>query len=327
MLFNNKSTNYLCKVLCELAKHNIKTKKMGQYWNIVCMDKRQASGHLGKMGELLYRDAPDWLVNLLTTCKFAKLKLAPLPVKPTDVYLTKLVSSIEALPPEILDKICSFLPTTDDVLCFGLTCYQFLEIGRQNIIKREKTEIAPWAGKRIICIGDYARDYPESFLTQQERDEISEENMYHYVCDFFEKPVIYAQMWAYNYKRTYNYVKNSNLDANILEKLTHNIKPIYAKNSEYILRNLSTKEYVCANKIPKPAMFGLGHILIIQTCWSSDPSISMNYNDDITRGPWAGNRFDITTIENIDINWKDVSRETITKTKNIFDADAADRRG
>ncbi|PIA12568.1 hypothetical protein COEREDRAFT_51894 [Coemansia reversa NRRL 1564] len=296
---------------------------MGQYWIIVCMDTQQASGNLGKMGEILFSTTPDRLVDLLTTCNFPRLE--PLPVKPTEIYTTKKLSSIEALPLVIQDKICSFLRSTDDMLCFALSCYRFIEIGRRNIIMHEKSRIAPWAGERIICIGDYADDCPEDFLTDEEINDIDNINLYEY-CGNFEKPIVYKQLKPEYYTRAYRYISKSNLGINLLEKLLPINKPVYAEDSKSILVNLTTNEYVRASKIPRPTKFEFGHILLLQICWSSDPSMSIAYNyppenedKEIHRGPWAGHRFEITEIKNIDNTFKDVSDEVISKISEILE--------
>jgi hypothetical protein len=300
--------------------------KMGQYWNIVCMDKRQSSGHQGKMGEILLTNIPNWLVNLLTTCNFPRL--TPLPIKPTEIYKTKTFSYIEELPIEIQDMICSYLRSTDDVLCFALSCYRFLEIGRRNLITRQKhiAPIAPWAGERIICVGDYAHDYPEGFLTQQEESEItdnSEEYNLYYYAEKFKRPVLYEQLDIQQYRRAYLHVTRSGLNVKLIKELLPINKPVYGKSSRSILCNLSTNEYIRASDISESSNFGFGHILLLQICWSSDPSmsifISYENNSDIHRGPWAGNRFNITSIEHVDDTWKDVSKQVLKKLQKILE--------
>jgi len=53
--------------------------------------------------------------------------------------------------------------------------------------------------------------------------------------------------------------------------------------------------------------------LLSRISWSTDNSCSMSYRGDIHRGVWAGDRFDITTVDQVElgsrIQWKDVSRE------------------
>lgn len=38
---------------------------MGQYWQVINLDKRQTQGHWGKLGECLFDDSPNTLVPFL----------------------------------------------------------------------------------------------------------------------------------------------------------------------------------------------------------------------------------------------------------------------
>jgi len=35
---------------------------MGQYWEIVNIDKPQSTGHLGEMGEFFFLETPGWAI-------------------------------------------------------------------------------------------------------------------------------------------------------------------------------------------------------------------------------------------------------------------------
>ncbi|KAJ2354216.1 hypothetical protein GGH92_000174 [Coemansia sp. RSA 2673] len=90
-----------------------------------------------------------------------------------------------------------------------------------------------------------------------------------------------------------------------------------------VLVNLTKGEYVRESRIPDLSRFGLGHILLIQICWSDDPSMSMNCDDETCRGPWAGHRFEMTRMKKVRDEWKDVSETVIKKVGDIFDREGA----
>ena len=59
---------------------------------------------------------------------------------------------------------------------------------------------------------------------------------------------------------------------------------------------------------------GFGYVVLSRISWLSDSSCAMRYDSDIHRGVWAGDRFDITTIDQIRSadeggEWRDVSDE------------------
>jgi len=94
-----------------------------------------------------------------------------------------------------------------------------------------------------------------------------------------------------------------------------------------ILRNLTEHSYV-RGKALKPLGLDFGEVVITHICWSSDPSCSMpNDGDGITRGIWAGHRFDIVTPDMVDmkdgasakIEWRDVSEEVVEKLRKVFE--------
>jgi hypothetical protein len=95
--------------------------------------------------------------------------------------------------------------------------------------------------------------------------------------------------------------------------------------SRCILRNLTTQEYVIDNGK------GFNQVLYSQICYSNDPSISMHPIDfegeELYQGPWAGHRFDITSLDDIEEDrkagkeWKDDTLRIRKKLKVIYDVE------
>jgi hypothetical protein len=107
--------------------------------------------------------------------------------------------------------------------------------------------------------------------------------------------------------------------------------------SRCVLRNLTVHEYVVNSGITGSHGVAVGpfvegkdtigfeEVLKCQFCYSDDPSMSMDYDKgDIHQGPWAGHRFDITTLDDIEadrklgIEWVDVTEKVRRKVKGLW---------
>lgn len=104
----------------------------------------------------------------------------------------------------------------------------------------------------------------------------------------------------------------------------------------WILRNLTTKEYVRSEAIAiKPEHIrgpfidgiGFGEVVLSRICWSRDDHTGMAYQGKIRQGVWAGHKFDITTIgrhqkdQPGESEWKDVSVEVAAEIGRIWEAE------
>lgn len=105
-----------------------------------------------------------------------------------------------------------------------------------------------------------------------------------------------------------------------------------------VLCNLSKGEYVrestLRNKVDDEKSqyyiaqcVGLQHILAAYICWSSNYSCSMALSkqtrDELTRGRWAGDRFEVVHKDRMrpDVDWKDVSDEAVERLARIWKED------
>ena len=156
------------------------------------------------------------------------------------------------------------------------------EMRRTSAIPPEET----WAGDRIVCPGDYHEDLPAGMLTTSEQEELEKA----------EDEEGGMELYSFTRER-YQYVDSIN-GYNRSEQNDQN----------WVLRNLSKHGYVREVAIKVNSFdrgdnsfpfgeIGLGQVLLSCICWSTDDSCAMRYEEDIHRGVWAGNRFDITTID------------------------------
>ncbi|KAJ2784318.1 hypothetical protein H4R18_001204 [Coemansia javaensis] len=264
---------------------------MGQYWDIVCVDTLEVTGGLGKLHEVVYSDSlAKEMERILAAAPVRPPSLLPLGVELVAGYATKRLSPIEKLPEEILDKISSFIGSELCLEWFAMACLRFLEAYYRETFRRYRKTSGQWAGKRIICIGDYAKDYPPGFLTPEE-EQVIVPDLYCYAADHFG-PMPHGSRWT-----SYGIVRRD-------------LDPFaYLEGPNSILRNLTTKEYVRRSGIKRRN--GLGFAVMSRIPWSTDPSVSIECSFAVHRGVWAGHRFDITTTDLValDDSWRDVTEE------------------
>ncbi|KAI9472864.1 hypothetical protein BX667DRAFT_500581 [Coemansia mojavensis] len=285
---------------------------MGQYWTITCLDTHESIGCLREMGEALYSSIPESIEELIILSKFA---LMPLPIKPFDE--PKILSPLEMLPQEIIERIFSFIPRSAAVFCFALTCHRFLEIGRQAIAMREKKYIAPWAGKRIICVGNCVEGYPENVLTEKEKAIMSYKSLYVYAADFRYPTLL-------NGRSINGILKSVNHDHYYvsrrmqLQNWLPTSCPVSTGEAKAVLLNITTNEYVRQSKLLPEHGIRFGHIIMLYASWTSDPSAATHCEEEIHWGPWAGHRFEITFIDAVNQDATDVSDIIVPRIKSIM---------
>lgn len=115
------------------------------------------------------------------------------------------------------------------------------------------------------------------------------------------------------------------------ELCRYDVSDFYPEDQPWILRNLTTREHVRSEAIaikpeyihgPNIDILGFGEVVLSRICWSTDESCGMT--TDISRGIWAGHRFDITTVDKHrkgcsgQDNWKDVSEEVASEIEKIW---------
>ncbi|KAH9892846.1 hypothetical protein C8Q73DRAFT_699660 [Cubamyces lactineus] len=103
------------------------------------------------------------------------------------------------------------------------------------------------------------------------------------------------------------------------------------KPAPEVLCNVSKREFVRRDALLKISKFRevtLAHALIVQVLWSPDPScnfrVAEEYHERISRGPWAGDRFCVTTLATMpefapDLGeWRDVSEEVVNFLDHLY---------
>ncbi|KAJ1964594.1 hypothetical protein IWQ62_002893 [Dispira parvispora] len=250
---------------------------MGELWDLVCVDNRQATRRMQKLSEIFpyCEGIPDILEYVLTVSGLA--------YPPWD-HPPKLRLIFDRLPDEILGKICSYFPTIKDGRNFALASDTLFKRCEKFVVKKMS-----WVGKRIICLGENAEDGPPGFFrSEQEEMEILSKRLYDLV-------------------ESYETLDDEDFACPLL-------------NQQCVLRNLSTKEYICQSSSP----YTLGHLLLTRICWSYGPDLPADYEAaEVLRGVWAGHRFDMVAESTFDKDgWTDVTQAVVGELREVFEADS-----
>ena len=278
------------------------------------------------------------------------------------------------LPVEILDQIFRHLDVYGVfVLGLGLQNRYFWKLAERCILADWTSSYGCWAGKGIVCIGDYSvpgDDPPDLLLTEidknelrvgiyeselEEEDSLSDDDL----NESLSGPVNLYRLSLARYRTVKEDESSPNwrpllghasedgewdrlprgLRVQIACELRSKGSDLYPEDQQWILRNLTTREYVRSEAIAiKPECIqgpyikgvGFGEVVWSRICWSADPSCSMANTDNIHRGPWAGHCFDITTLDRHlqrspysdssdgGSEWKDISEEMATWVEKIW---------
>ncbi|KAI4861427.1 hypothetical protein F4820DRAFT_451980 [Hypoxylon rubiginosum] len=132
---------------------------MGQYWKLVNVDKSEKIPQRGaKMVEVLgFRDAK--VVLSLLTVPNLKNGLAPeRELRRTRVY--NFYCRLVKLPQQVFDAIVAEISDPISILSLALTCSYFWRVLLPQVRAAICTIQAPWAGDRLVFVGDYASGVP-----------------------------------------------------------------------------------------------------------------------------------------------------------------------
>ncbi|TFK87084.1 hypothetical protein K466DRAFT_549288 [Polyporus arcularius HHB13444] len=326
---------------------------MGQYWEFLNISLGQAGRRNGgaKWLEFFFCEQP-FLVRSLTV---------PYPSDKVDRWLEGFTAitprdkdqGLLRVPNEVLIKIVELVPSIRDRVCLALTCKRLLSVSRDQIEELKKQLAAPWAGGRLICIGDYtdADDLPEGLLTEEKKRKLKWDPDSHgwggmghllkkHTPLFLGTACLYRDIWGVSIgldKKLQDFLEPFSKPDH--ERFLELYDVHYPARDDWVVCNLSLGKYVRAKAVAglsgkpdAPAPFlpkcspDLGHAIMYKICWSSDAYVGSDfygYKENIARGKWAGHRFVITTMERMPDapkgkEWEDISKQVAKDLKCIW---------
>jgi hypothetical protein len=241
-----------------------------------------------------------------------------------------------------------------DALCLAHTCRYFWVIGLRRLIQINNRHVAPWAGDRLICVGDDAKALPPTI--EFPADILTDLNLDHgpSLCEFvkteFEGINILCPLDYYELKSSKRITRQLNAcaasadsfgaNSTIRRELRSWSRDLRSFNISqrdtslvWALRNLDTGEYITLKGIAmnKPNVAEtnprgelMDSVLMYRTAWSTTDDTGSNRRG-LHQGPWVGHRFDVTTVDRIladgRMSWKDITAEVKEELYNIAVSD------
>lgn len=195
----------------------------------------------------------------------------------------KSTCGLSGLPAELLEMIFQNL-SIEQVFILGLLSQYLWNVTRMYLLTQYASSYGTWAGKSIICVGHYmeSTDYPPNMLTESEEMELQEglnegenwDNEYSEcsddgATDFVSKPINLYSLARARYQPIGEWpsVLGSRLKAHAMEVgvwhglsefcksriwdelLRYRSSDFFPKDQPWILRNLTTQEYVRSEAI------------------------------------------------------------------------------
>ncbi|KAF3484336.1 uncharacterized protein GIQ15_03660 [Arthroderma uncinatum] len=256
------------------------------------------------------------------------------------------------VPVEISRIIFDSLDVTS-VFLLGLTCQRLWVIAKSVIERHFAAYLGAWAGTPIVCVGDgtcRGRNvtYPQGLLLPEDIDELQEglnldELEDDLLDEFAGRPVNLYDIADTRYDIIEDHGVSFPQDllgvaldfthkyprpADILRVANPEPSYFYPANQDWVLRNLTTQEFVRPTAIalhkshirgPFIDKLGYGEVILSRICWSTDDFTSMT-GEGIHQGVWAGHALDIVPSTYLDSGgpWKDISDEVAEDVAEIW---------
>lgn len=233
------------------------------------------------------------------------------------------------LPLEILDEISAHVGDAD-VPALGLTCAYLFRVLGPRIRKTIIADQAPWAGDRLIMIGDYTESVPDtcaefredahlwaSGMEQKYAKSTRENPIYHLARerDMAPSPTINDSLDA-------RFGDDKHLFARLVEGMKSARASAGAAAAQPILCVHDTKEYVLDSAIAESEFaYSLGEVICCSTPWTNDLGATERIGGV---GKWAGCRFSIATLADIGDDWTDASAMAIGLLERSMQSTKAD---
>lgn len=215
--------------------------------------------------------------------------------------------------------IYNFMRISKDAIALSLTCKRLLFVSLKQIHLLLHDAASPWAGHRLMCIGDYAedKDLTQGLLSSENAEYLKrkETNFTTHVSNYCARVNQHRPLHMPDYLYRQERSLQTQVETRQFIKLLNTTKRYYPQfdtAQTWVLCNLTKREYVRDETVKAHGKAGFGAFLLSRICWSSSVDTSMSYEGNICRGVWATDRFEITTIDRPRDGaegWKDVGDE------------------
>ena len=292
--------------------HPASTTTMGQLWEMIAHKRYETLGCWGKAGEVLSQRWPAEIIHRLAIPVRDSHNTSP--THPSPQEQSRLVSLPVDLILLIVDQLAFY-----DSKALSNTCWVLHNHLCKVVGARFRQTSARWANTPLIYAGEYMRSNPPGITTRVPKGFQLVPQLLHTL----EPP-------GYNDLTVFDVLRHSdptNVQHCFPPRNILGVRKIFPPWRRWVLRNLTTKEYVYAHVFTSrngrgggydspdtrsPLKFDIGTLIFVNTCWSDDESAAMTGLN--VRGRWAGHCFDIVEevkllqdMEALGGGWVDVS--------------------
>ncbi|KAI2777455.1 hypothetical protein F4815DRAFT_295207 [Daldinia loculata] len=285
---------------------------MGQYWKLINFDKWLMVFSRGvKTGQFICSLDGVPVLDFLVVPDLKDALSPKSELARTREY--NVASRLVTLPQEIFDAIVTELPHIEDILSLALTCSYLWRVLLPNVKHSIEVIEAPWAGDRLIFVGDYARGFPPNCKDYENGNmpEIEMDPREGITPEAVDANPLY---YGINYSLSSGFCIEELMkgragdcpDIQLLLRLVTMLRSHPGSQRPGVLRNLTKQQYVLDSKLAESKYpYSLVEAIVVRTRWTWDTSDADGVDD------WVGDCFDIRSIEHVPEGWTDVSDETI----------------
>lgn len=269
---------------------------MGQYFQIVNIDHQESTHHLGKIGEGMINAPYDEDLCFAIQVHY----------KPTyESFLRNRIEDfrsrvprkgdlgvLESLPAELIAMMSSYMGLISSI-AFGVTNSQILALAYPSISEQMMdfwSDTLLWSHCRIVYIGDYAEDLPDSCLSEEERLELAAE------FDEADADDLYtiAASFEHNGLGRRSLAVGDELRGKLPYKEYYQYRCLYnlptPPKDWGVLVNTTKKQFINASTIG----VDLQTMIVPLIIWAGEDTKRFGVNN---QGPWAGDRIAIISEE------------------------------
>ncbi|RDX55341.1 hypothetical protein OH76DRAFT_1551809 [Lentinus brumalis] len=298
-------------------------------WMLVNVDRKERHGSCDGLQFAFFKGYDDLLAADCLTLPAMSRKVTQWIALRQPVVQTGCLSKLSV---ELLDLIFEHLDASMTslklitMISFAITCTTVLEVGQRHLLRALRAHHAYWVQGRLICLNNDLMwgDLPTGMLTDMETHELETTlsewgygnqhgSLYQFARELY-KDALYPD----DLKADRNLASHLDWRLENAERFLDIYRaewPTAEKDTISVLCNLSKMEYVRSD-----IGFGLDVALLSRICWcSKSTEFALQcegvYRERLMRGPWAGDRFCITTLDMLSEVFKgqegkDVSGET-----------------
>ncbi|KAI1805937.1 hypothetical protein F4811DRAFT_194421 [Daldinia bambusicola] len=243
------------------------------------------------------------------------------------------------LPSEIHFLIFAHLDDVVDCAALGLTSKYFWRLALPVLHDKWASNLGSWAGEKIVCVGGYIQaggclDQSSSSYLQSLGSPARKPSSKDFIrLAFLGEYQHLRTIWGEAQKKSFlsaclnRLVGYRWMYKSLVKPDFNNFKEdcFYPRDQPWILRNLTTKEFVRSEAIalkpefihgPRIRGIGFEHALLTRIFWVPSDVVENIIPEEFVKGLWAGHQFDIVQLSrHVETTkgetWADISTEVM----------------